>query len=71
MSSISSRAAARGEPPHVRALPVAVLHLRLRGPDRRRLLVLFLVVRVAVLGEAEVDESAMPGVAEAHREANF
>ena len=55
----------RAEPPDVRPLAIAVLQLLLGLPDRSRLLLLFLV-RVAVLGEAEVDERAVPGVGEAH-----
>jgi hypothetical protein len=61
---------ARGEPPDVRPLAIAVLHLRLRSADGGRLLDV-LVVRVAVLREAEVHESAMPGLLETHRKPIF
>ena len=55
-------AAARREAAHVGALAVAVLEhgLGLAGVG------LLLLVRVAILGEAEVDERAMPGVTECH-----
>ena len=53
-------AAARGEAAHVRALAVAVLELRLG------LVGLVTLVGIVVLGKAEVDERAVPGVAEGH-----
>src|SRR6185312_16758612 len=57
---VAPPAAAR-QPPHVRALAIALLQLRLG------LVVGGLMVVVVVLdGEAEVDERAMPGVAECH-----
>ena len=59
MSSNSSRRR-RGKPAHVRALAVAVLELRLGlgvGSSSSY---------VVLLGEAEVDERAVPGVAERH-----
>ena len=55
-------AAAGRQAAHVGALAVAILEhgLGLAGLD------LLLLVRVAILGEAEVDERAMPGVTKSH-----
>ena len=50
--------AAAAQAPDVRPLAVAVLDLGLGGR--------LVVVVVIVLGEAEVDEGAMPGIAESH-----
>ena len=52
-------AAARGQPADVRALPVSILEFDL-GFN------LVLVVRVLVLGKAEVDERTVPCVAKRH-----
>src|SRR4029078_2483810 len=61
-------AAARGEPWPVGPLPVAALELLfgLAVVD-----LVLAVVRVAVLGEAEVDQRAVPGVTEGHAEGSF
>src|SRR5207237_2721928 len=56
-------APAGGQAPDVGPLAVAVLELGLRLV---RGLGLIFVVRVALLGKAEVDERTVPGVAEGH-----
>ena len=65
MSSNSSRRLAL-QPPDVRALAVAVLELGLRLVVRERL-----VARILLLGQAEVDERAMPCVAKRHTTESF
>ena len=57
-------AAAGGDPPHLRAVAVALLELGLglAGLVER----LFLVRIAIVLGEAEVNEGALPGVSQGH-----
>ena len=57
--------ATRGQAAHVRALAVAVLELRLG------LVGLVTLVGIVVLGEAEVDERAVPGVPEGHVRRNY
>jgi hypothetical protein len=63
---VVAAAAGGGQAAHVGALAIAVLELRLG-----LVVVLVFGVGIALFGEAEVDERAMPGVTQGHPTANI